>query len=248
MTMEQAVTQGFDEVQHANFWFLNFLFDTVKDTRTPDRFTAVAQHAAELDLQSERVRAFVRLLQEHHTVIDPTVNAFVDMFTARPGVPSPMLAEVADRLPTQVRRSTLGGGLPVPEGMDQRYRDSSAAMLKMLKLLYDSGIPIVAGTDALAGFTLHSELELYVAAGIPASKVLQLATIGAARVMKRDAETGSVAPGKAADLILVDGDPTTWIADIRRVTTVIQRGNVYDPAALYGALGVRPATVERTAR
>ena len=59
MTMQQAVEQGYDEVQHANFWFLNFLFDTVPDTRTPARFTAVAEHAAELDLGSERVRAFV---------------------------------------------------------------------------------------------------------------------------------------------------------------------------------------------
>ena len=244
MTMEQAVSQGFDEVQHANFWFLNFLFDTVPDTRTPDRFTAVAQHAAELDLQSERVQAFVRLLREHHTVVDPTLNAF-DMFVARPGVPAPSLAEVADRLPTQVRRGSLGGGLPVPEGMDQRYRDSYAAMRKMLKVLYDAGVPIVAGTDALAGFTLHSELEEYVAAGIPAPKVLQLATLGAARVMRRDRETGSIAPGKAADLILVDGDPVARIADIRRVTTVIQGGSVYDAGALYGALGVRPANAAR---
>jgi hypothetical protein len=241
MTMEQAVAQGYDEVQHANFWFLNFLIDSVPDTRTPARFTAVAEHAAELDLSSERVRTFVKLLQDHHTVVDPTVNAFDDMFRGRPSVMSPALAEVADRLPPQVRRASMGGGLPVPDGMDQRYRDSYAAMLRMLKMLYDAGIPIVAGTDALSGFTLHSELEQYVAAGIPAPKVLQLATLGAARVMKRDAETGSIAPGKAADVILVDGDPAARIADIRRVTTVIQGGNLYDAGALYAALGVRPA-------
>jgi imidazolonepropionase-like amidohydrolase len=241
MTMQQAVERGYDEVQHANFWFLNFLFDTVKDTRTPDRFIAVAQHAAELDLNSERVRAFVKLLQDHRTVVDPTVNAFGEMFLGRPGVMSPPLAEIADRLPPQVRRGAIGGGLPVPEGMDQRYRDSYAAMLRMLKMLYDAGIPIVAGTDSLAGFVLHSELEQYVAAGIPAPKVLQIATLGAARVMKRDAETGSVAPGKAADVILVDGDPTTRIADIRRVVAITQGGNLYDAGAVYAALGVRPA-------
>jgi imidazolonepropionase-like amidohydrolase len=241
MTMQQAVEQGYDEVQHANFWFLNFLFDSVPDTRTPDRFTAVAQHAAELDLSSERVRAFIKLLQDHHTVVDPTLNAFGEMFLGRPGVVSPPLAEVADRFPPQVRRGAIGGGLPVPEGMDQRYRDSYAAMLRMLKILYDAGVPIVAGTDSLAGFVLHSELESYVAAGIPAPKVLQLATLGAARVMKRDAETGSVAEGKAADVILVDGDPTARIADIRRVVNVVQGGNLYDADALYAALGVRPA-------
>ena len=241
MTMQQAIEQGFDEVQHANFWFLNFLFDSVPDTRTPARFTAVAEHAAELDLDSERVRAFLRFLQEHHTVVDPTVNVFEEMFLGRPGEMSPVLVEVAPRVPAQIRRGGLSVGLPVPPGMDGRYRDSYRAMLRMLKMFYDAGIPIVAGTDAIAGFSLHSELEQYVAAGIPAPKALQIATLGAARVMKRDAQTGSIAPDKAADLILVDGDPTARIADIRRVVTVVQGGNVYDAGALYAALGVRPA-------
>ena len=96
MTMEQAVAAGYDEVQHANFWFLNFLFDTVPDTRTPARFTAVAEHAAELDLGSDRVRAFVKLLQDHHTVLDPTVSVFEDMFVGRDGSYAPTLAPVAE--------------------------------------------------------------------------------------------------------------------------------------------------------
>jgi imidazolonepropionase-like amidohydrolase len=241
MTMEQAVEKGYDEVQHANFWFLNFLFDTVPDTRTPARFTAVGEHAAELDLDSERVRHFIRVLQEHHTVLDPTVTAFEPMFVARPGMMSPDMAAVANRLPAQIRRQFLGGGLPVTPENDQRYKDAFPAMLRMLKKLYDSGVPIVAGTDATAGFALHRELENYVAAGIPPAKVLQLATLGAARVMKHDGETGSIAPGKAADLILVDGDPTTRISDIRHVVLVIRGDATYDAAALYQALGVAPA-------
>jgi len=131
--------------------------------------------------------------------------------------------------------------LPVPEGKDQRYRDSYQAMLRMLKMLHDSGITIVAGTDSIAGFTLHRELENYVAAGIPATQVLQIATLGGARVMKHDDLRGSIAAGKLADLILVDGDPTARISDIRRVVTVIKDGTVYDAAALYAVLGVRPA-------
>ncbi|HEY6930366.1 MAG TPA: amidohydrolase family protein, partial [Thermoanaerobaculia bacterium] len=241
MTMEQAVENGYDEVQHANFWFLNFLFDTAPDTRTPARFTAVADHAAALDLDSERVRHFVRVLQEHHTVLDPTVTAFESMFVARPGVMSPDMAAVANRLPAQIRRSFLGGGLPVTAENDQRYKDAFPAMLRMLKKLYDSGVPIVAGTDATAGFSLHRELESYVNAGIPPAKVLQLATLGAARVMKHDGDTGSIAPGKAADLILVDGDPTARISDIRHVVLVIKGDTTYDPAALYQTLGVAPA-------
>lgn len=241
MNAEQFVRAGVDEIQHTNFLFLNFLFDTVKDTRTPVRFTSVAEHAAELDLQSPPVKSFVGLLHDRKIVIDPTVNIFEGMFTARPGSVSPDFAAVADRLPPQIRRGLLGGGLPVPEGKDQRFRDSFQAMLRMVKTLYDAGVPFVAGTDSTAGFALHRELELYVAAGVPAPKVLQIATLGAARLMKRDGELGSIAPGKLADLILVDGDPASHISDIRHVSTVVKDGAVYQTAALYQAIGVRPA-------
>lgn len=240
MTAEQFVNAGADELQHVNFLFLNFLFDTVKDTRTPARFTAVADAATTVDLDSERARSFVKLLKDKKIVVDPTVNIFEGMFTDRPGTISTGFAPVADRLPPQVRRSLLAGGLPVPDGKDARYRDSAKALLRMIKMLYDAGVPIVAGTDSWAGFALHRELELYNEAGIPANEVLKLATIGAARIMKRDGELGSIAPGKLADLILVDGNPAERISDIRRVSLVVKDGKIYEPAALYKNIGVRP--------
>jgi imidazolonepropionase-like amidohydrolase len=216
------------------------LFDEVKDTRTPARFTSVAERAATIDLKADRVASFVKLLKEKKIVVDPTVGIFDEMFVDRPGKMSVGFAKIGDRLPPQVRRSLFAGGLPVPEGMDERYRQSAKALLRMIKLLYDTGVPIVAGTDSLAGFALHRELELYVEAGIPAAEVLKIATLAAARVMKRDAELGSIAPGKLADVILVDGNPTEQISDIRRVSLVIKDGMVYEPAALYRSIGVRP--------
>lgn len=239
MTAEQFVRAGADEFQHINFFVLNFLFDDVKDTRTPVRFTSVAERAATINLADPRVRALVQLLKDKKTVIDPTVNVFEAMFTDRPGQMPARYATLAGRLPPQVRRYLLGGGLPVPEGKDERYRESEKALLRMIKMLYDAGVPLVAGTDATPGFALHRELELYAEAGIPASDVLRIATLGAARVMKRDTELGSVAPGKLADLILVDGDPTRRIADINRISLVVKDGNVYDTAALYKTIGVK---------
>jgi len=240
MTAQQFVEDGADEIQHMNFIFLNFMFDTVKDTRGRLRFTEVAAHAAEIDPASQRVQDFIRVLQQHKTVLDPTLTIFEGMCTDRPGTVSASYAAVADRMPAQIRRQFFYGGLEVPDGMDQRYHESFQQMLKMAKALYDAGIPIVAGTDGMAGFTLHRELELYVQAGIPAPKVLELDTLGAARIMKRDQELGSIAPGKLADVILVDGDPSTQISDIRRVTTTVKDGVVYQNSALYQALGVKP--------
>jgi imidazolonepropionase-like amidohydrolase len=237
MRAEEAVRAGYDEIQHANFLFLNFYPD-VKETRTPARFTTVAERAATLDLDSPEVRAFLELLKSHKTVSDPTVSIFEEMFTARKGTISPGFAAVADRMPSQVRRGFLSAGLPVPEGMDQRYRDSFTKMLALVKAMHDNGITIVAGTDALPGFALHRELELYVKAGIPAPQVLCIATLTAATVARRADRLGSVEPGKLADLVIVDGDPTTNISDVRRVVTVVKDGLIFDSAAIYHELGM----------
>jgi len=238
MTAEQVVRLGFDEVQHVNFVMLNFM-DSVKDTRSMSRFTAVAKDGADLDFSSARVKSFLALLKERHTVIDPTVGTFEDMFVGRAGKMSPSLGMVADRFPSQVRRGLFSGGLPVPAGMDQRYRDSYAAMVRMVGELYRAGIPIVAGTDAMPGFGLHRELELWVRAGIPPADVLRRATLGAAQVMKHADTRGSIAPGKLADVILVDGDPATNISDIRKVELVVKDGVIYRSAELYKALGIK---------
>jgi hypothetical protein len=93
-------------------------------------------------------------------------------------------------------------------------------------------------TDGPAGFTLQYELEQYVAAGIPAPEVLAMATLGAARVVKRDAELGTVAPGKLADLIVVDGKPDQRIDDVERVEWVLKGGVLRDARKLYQAVGV----------
>jgi imidazolonepropionase-like amidohydrolase len=239
MNAEQFVRDGVDEIQHMNFIFLDFM-PQVKDTRTPARFTEVAAHGAEIDVKSEQVQSFIQLLKEHKIVLDPTLSIFEGMFEDRPGKMSQGFAPVADNMPAQVRRGFLYGGLQVPPGQDQRFQDSFQRMLDMAKTFYDAGIPIVAGTDSLAGFSLHRELELYVKAGIPAPKVLQLATLGAARVVKRDSELGSIAPGKLADVILVDGNPAAHISDIRRVKTVVKDGVVFQVADMDRALGVIP--------
>lgn len=239
MTAEQVVRLGFDEVQHVNMLMLNFI-DSVKDTRSMARFTAVASDGATLDFSSQRVRSFLQLLKARHTVLDPTAGAFEDMFLGRPGKTSASYGMVVDRFPSPVARGFIGGGLPVPPGMDQRYRDSYNAMLKMVAEAYRMGIPIVAGTDALPGFGLHRELELYVRAGIPAPEVLRIATLGAARVTKRTDKLGTIAAGKLADVILVNGNPATNISDIRKVELTVKNGVVFRSVDLLKALSIRP--------
>ena len=239
MLAAQAVRDGYDEIQHINFLLLNFMPD-VADTRTPARFIEPARRAAGLDLSSPQVRDFIQLLKERHTTLDLTLAVFENMFLARPGVISPGAAAIAARLPAQIRRGLLAGSLPMSEGTDALYAASWKKTLQLAHDLWAAGIPIEAGTDGMAGFTLHRELELEVQAGIPAAQVLQMATIGAARIMGLDKDRGLIRPGKLADLVLVDGDPLANISDVRKTVLTIKGGAVYEAAALYRELGVAP--------
>jgi imidazolonepropionase-like amidohydrolase len=240
MSAQEFVTGGADEIQHMNFIVLNFLADTVKETRNMTRFTAVAEHASEFAPENPRVRTFIGFLLRHHTVLDPTMNVYEGLFSGAPAVVTPGLEDIAPRLPTQVRRRMLARVLPIPPGHEKQYQAALPAMQRLLKALYDAGVTIIPGTDSESGYMLIHELELYTRAGIPAPEVLRMATLTSAHVIGVDYERGVIAPGKLADMILVDGDPARDIADLRKVTTVIKGGTLYDPLRIEQALGIAP--------
>ena len=240
MSARQFVEAGADEIQHINFIELNFLFPEVKETRNRDRFIKVAEHAREFTPDKPEVREFIAFLKQHHTVLDPTMDAFEGLFCGNPTVVMPGLEEIAPRFPPQVRRQLLSGALEVPKDKEAAYQDAFPAMLRLLKALHEAGITIIPGTDNLAGYMLHHELELYVKAGIPAGEVLRMATLTPALVMGVDKDRGVIAAGKLADMVLIDGDPTQDMRDIHKIKTVIKGGKVYDPAVIEKAFGIAP--------
>jgi amidohydrolase family protein len=237
MTAAKAVLSGYDEIQHINMLFLNFLGDTL-ETRNTNRFIAPGRYGADLDLNSDSVRAFLQLLKNHHTVLDLTLATFEGMYTVRPGTMDEGGLRIASRMPPEVRRGMLAGGIAQNDSEQTRYRASWAKMLAFAKMLDDNGIQIVAGTDCMAGFCLQRELELYSKAGIPNARVLQIATWGAATVMKRTDRLAAIRPGYLADLLLVNGDPVAEMTNIERVDLVMKNGVIYDPAAIYRTIGV----------
>src|SRR4029077_1490773 len=110
------------------------------------------------------------------------------------------------------------GGNTTADQMHSRM----AQTLAVIGALYRGGVAIVPGSDTgLVGYGLHRELELYVEAGMTPFQAIQSATIVSARAMKLDRDSGTVEVGKRADLILVEGDPLTNIADLRRVSKAV---------------------------
>jgi hypothetical protein len=236
---ERVVRDGYDELQHINQMVLNFVSDPDTDSRTILRFSLVGERARTIDLDSQKVRDFIQLLVDHQTVIDATMATFEGTYTQEPGDMDPSMAPVADHFPYANQRAWRNNSTDVSGGKLATYRESWQRMMQLFGRLHAAGVPLVAGTDSLAGFMLHRELELYVQAGIPAGEAIRIATENGARTAGVLADRGTVERGKRADLILVDGDPTKNISDIRRVSYVLKDGIGYAPAEIYEELGIR---------
>ena len=236
---QDVVDYGYDEIQHINQVLLNFLVTPTTDTRDLSRFILPAEQIADLDFDSKPVQDFIALLAKKQIVIDPTLTTF-DFIRHRDGELSQAFGAIAPNLPPDLQRGYRMAEMKVPDDKAERYNKSFNKMVEFVGRLYRAGVPIVAGTDELAGFTLHRELEFYVQAGMTPAQALQIATRNGAKYTRTSHERGSVTPGKLADLVLVDGDPTRNIADLRNIALVITRGRVISPSAVYRELGIKP--------
>ncbi|HYC51800.1 MAG TPA: amidohydrolase family protein [Gemmatimonadaceae bacterium] len=203
-----AVRLGFDEINHAAFLFSTFFPDSLYIPQMRAYSTVSQIVAPNVDVDGPQVTEMIQLFKERGTVIDGTWNLWMSS------------------------RGPVAAGVGIPQVADATAQRLDANYLRMLKRLYDAGVPIVAGTD---GSSYNVELELYERAGIPANEVLRIATIGAARVMKDDARYGSIAPGKVADIIIINGKPAERVADLRKVERVMRAGRLYDVRAIRDA-------------
>lgn len=237
---QDVVDQGFDEIQHVNQLLLNFFVDDKTDTRTLQRFYLVADKTADLDLDSKPVQDFIATLAAKKIAIDPTLATF-EFLHQREGELSPIFVAVDEHLPPDVRRDRRAAEMNIPdEATWRRYNKSYDKAVEFVGRAYKAGVPLLAGTDEVPGFTLQHELALYVRAGLTPAQALQVATWSAAKIARVDADRGSVSAGKRSDLILIDGDPTRDIGDIRKIALVLQGQTAYFPSEVYEALGVKP--------
>ena len=240
MRAEEAVRDGFDEIHHINQVMLNFFVKSEDDTRTLLRFSLVGDRAHELDLDGPQAQGFLRLLRERGTVVDLTLTAFEPSYLQRDGQPNPSFGMLSEHMPVAAQRWLLSASSEINDENAVRYRESYAKMLAYVGRMYAAGVPLLAGTDTWAGFGLHRELELYVLAGIPPLQALRIATWNGAKYTQTLDRRGSIERGKLADLVLVEGDPSVNISDIRKTSLVLKGGVAYAPAQVYEALGIRP--------
>lgn len=126
----------------------------------------------------------------------------------------------------------------VPADARRLFRTDYALSLRLVKIFDEEGVPMLAGSDTVGagwtvpGISLHQEFDELAKAGLSPLRILQMTTINSARFLSKTATMGSVEPGRNADLVLLDGDPTRDVANLHRISGLVRAGFFYDRVAL----------------
>lgn len=228
-----AINAGYDEITHIYFATMQAMPQEVVDkANTTMRMLGPGKYFKDVNLDAEPTRTVIATMARKKIVLDPTLVVVEGTLLANAGTISPAYAPYAGTLPAAVERGFKAGPIPYLPGMTRADAQASVDhMGEYVTKLRRAGVPIVAGTDGY-GMELVRELELYVKGGMTTSEALATATIAPARNVKADKRTGSIAVGKEADLLLVDGDPEKNIGDLRHVDQVMSDGVLMNGDAL----------------
>ncbi len=234
-----AVRAGYDEVTHINFIMMQAMpQDVVDKSNTAARIEGPAKYGKDVDLDSPAMTAFYAELSKRGTIVDPTLTVWEPLMTSDGSAVPPEYSPYVGIVPPAIDRGFKIAGYPLFDGVTRDdFRKSFAKMVGLVGKLHQAGVRIVAGTDG-SGLELVRELELYQQAGLTNAEALQTATIVPARMTGMANRVGSIAAGKTADLILVDGDVSNDLGNLRHVETVFEDGYRLDAAALRSASGI----------
>lgn len=231
----EAVELGIDNLEHGLISDTEFVKDKKPDTCVDDE--AMDYMAHELNVQDQPIKDLIHLLVQKHIPITSTLAIFES------GIPSRPQTDIT-RTRKAMSQASWSAYLTHREFMSSYFDPSNDSALIFKKEMEfeqafgKAGGVLMAGCDPeifgglIAGFGDQREIELLVEAGFTPTEAIQIGTLNGARFLKIDDRTGSIAVGKDADLVLLQGDPAAKISDIRQVVTVFKKGVGYDSAAL----------------
>lgn len=234
----EAIAAGYKEITHINWIVMQAMPDAViKQSNGIMRFEGPGRYAKDLDLDGEPIKQILSTMAAKGIYSDPTMVAFEGLYVPENGELSKAYAPFVGTLPPTTERGFRSGGFAVPKDLTRAdYRKSWAKLVELLGRMHKAGVPIVAGTDG-SGIEIVRELEIYQQAGMTPAEALATATIVPARLVGQEKNTGSISLGKNADLVLVEGDPSLRLSDLRQTRLVMLGGRLLDPDALREAAG-----------
>lgn len=233
VTYREAAALGIDDLEHGFLAATDFVAD-----KKPDECPRQAGMQALMtqDVTSPDFTSLVAELVKRKVAITSTMTVFETFTPGRPMPPgidvlTPQLRETFEQMQAnlaKVPRSIYSTAFP--KGMAMELAFSRAGGLLVV------GTDPTGGGGVIAGYSNQRALELLVEGGFSPVEAIRVGTLNGATYLGREALVGSLAVGKQADLVVINGDPSTRIADVRNVQLVFRQGVGYDPQKLINSV------------
>ena len=234
ITYREAADLGIDNLEHGFFAATDFVANKKPDV-CPDQ-TVALQSIAAIDPAGDAMRSLTRHLIDRKVALTSTLTV---LETLTPGRPVPPGLDVLDPI---LRDQFLQRKASIDRDATSIFATLYSKLAKLDVDFFRSGGTLLVGTDptgiggVIAGYSNQRALELLVEAGLTPLEAIKVGTLNGATFLGRGALVGSIAVGKQADLVVVDGDPSTRIDDVRKVTLVFKQGVGYDPEKLIASV------------
>jgi enamidase len=234
VTYAEAADLGIDDLEHGFLAATDFVADKQPDT-CPGQSKG-QQAVAALDENSPAFKALVKRLVDKHVALTSTLTVFETFTPGRPVPPGvdvlvPELKQQFEQLRERVAKnpqSAYAALLPKAMALERAFARAGGLLI--------AGTDPTGGGGVIPGYSNQRQLELLVEAGFTPLEAIAIGTFNGARYLGRDARIGTIATGKQADLLVIDGDPSLQIADVRKVETVFKQGVAFDPAKLIASV------------
>ena len=233
VTYREAATLGIDDLEHGFFASTDFVADKKPD-ECPGQGGGQAALAA-LDPAGPAARSLIADLVRQRVALTSTLTIFETFVPGRPLPPGLDVLDPQLKAQFEQRRATVNNATSSARSSYPTLYAKNAAM--ELAFARAGGL-LVTGTDptggggVIPGYSNQRALELLVESGFTPLEAIKIGTLNGATYLGRADKVGSIALGKQADLVVVSGDPSTRIGDVRNVQVVFKQGIGYDPAKL----------------
>ena len=235
VTYKEAASLGMNNLEHGFMASTDFAFG--KKENEPPAAGAAIKSLSNLDIQSDSVKQFIQFLIDKKMSITSSLAVFEGSTTTQPKpIAEAVNAMSPDTRDFYLQRLVSAKSATGPTDYDKAF----AKAAKMEKLFYDMGGLLSVGTDptgnggTLAGYGNWRAIELLVEAdGFTPLEAIKIATLNGSIALGFDKTIGTIEPGKSADLLIIDGNPSKNISDIRKVLFVFKNGIGYNSKKLF---------------
>src|SRR5450759_1295605 len=233
----EAAAIGIDNLEHGLVVASDFVTDKKPD-ECPTANGGVSASLMSLDVASAPVQSLIRYLVSKRVALTSTLTVFETFTPGRPQAPQGAL----DAMLPESRDQYVRRWMQIAAQPTSAYATLFPKEMQFELAYFRAGGHLLAGTDptgyggVVAGYSNQRELELLVEAGLTPLEAIKVATLNGAQYLGRADRVGSIAVGKRADMLVVNGDPSSRIADIEKLETVFKDGVGYDSAKLFASV------------